>query len=203
MQEETVATFFHFLCFTYGIISELVLLCGDIEENPGPKTKPNDLSLCHWNENSIPSHSFQKIAVLQSFVEMHKFDTICISETFINNTYKDNDLDLIGYGFLRADHPSSAKKEGYCIYYKETLACNMISNAYLNEFLLCEVIIGSKKCIIGTVCRCPSQDFDKFESFVSNFELLLQHISNCNPYLTLLLGDYNTRNTRWCIMMLQ
>lgn len=42
----------------------LIKLCGDIEENPGPKTKPNDLSLCQWNENSIPSHSFQKIEVV-------------------------------------------------------------------------------------------------------------------------------------------
>ena len=71
----------------------------------------------------------------------------------------------------------------------------MISIPYLNESLLCEVTIGSKKCIIGTVYRSPSQNSDEFESFLSNFEFLLQDISNCNPYLTLLLGDYNARNT--------
>ena len=67
----------------------------------------------------------------------------------------------------------------------------MISIPYLNESLLCEVTIGSKKCIIGTVYRSPSKNSDEFESFLSDFEFLLQDITNCSPYLTLLLGDYN------------
>ena len=95
------------------------------------------------------------------------------------------------------DHPGNAKRGGVCIYYKETLALKVISTPYLNESLLCEVTIGSKKCIIGTVYRSPSQNSDEFESFLSNFEFLLQDISNRNPYLTLLLGDYNARNTNW------
>ena len=33
--------------------------------------------------------------------------------------------------------------------------------------------------------------------FLLNFEFLHQDISNRNPYLTLLLGDYNVRNTNW------
>ena len=73
----------------------------------------------------------------------------------------------------------------------------MISTLYLNESLLCEVTIGSKNGIIGSVYRSPNQNSDELESFVSNFEFLLQDISNHNPYLTLLLGDYNARNTNW------
>ena len=69
------------------IFINMILLCKDIEGNSGPKTKPNDnLSVCHWNINSIPSHNFQKIAVLESSVAMHKFDIICIPETLLNNT---------------------------------------------------------------------------------------------------------------------
>ena len=163
---------YSFFGFYIMVFINLILLCGDIEENPGPKTKPNDnLSVCHWNVNSIPSHNFQKIAVLESFVAMHKFDIICISETFLNNTYEDNDLNLNGYSLLRADHPSNAKRGGVCIYYKETLALKMISIPYLNESLLCEVTTGSKKCIIGTVYRSPRQDPDEFESFLSNFRI--------------------------------
>ena len=57
---------------------------------------------------------------------------------------------------LWADHPSNAKREGVCIYYKETSALKVILIPYLNESLLCEVATGSKKCIIGTVYRSPS-----------------------------------------------
>ena len=73
---------YSFFGFNILVFINLILLCGDIEENPGPKTKPNgNLSLCHWNLNSIPSHNFQKIAVLESFVTMYKFDIIWKSET--------------------------------------------------------------------------------------------------------------------------
>ena len=187
---------YYFFGFYIMVFINLILLCGDIEENPGPKTKPDgNLSVYQWNVNSIPSHNFQKIAVLESFVAMHQFDIICISETFLNNTYEDNDLNLNGYSLLRADHSSIAKRGGVCIYYKENLPLKLIPTPYLNESLLCEVTIGSKKCIIGTVYRSPSQNSDEFESFLLNFEFLLQDISNRNPYLTLLLGDYNARNT--------
>ena len=98
---------------------------------------------------------------------------------------------------LREDHTSNSKWGEVCICYKETLALKVISTPYLSESLLCEVTIGSRKCIIGTVYRSPSQNSDEFESFLSNFEFLLQDISNRNPYLTLLLGDYNARNTNW------
>ena len=95
---------YYFFGFYILVFINFILLCGDIEKNLGPKTKPNDnLSVCYWNVNSIPSHNFQKIAVLESFVAMHKFDIICISETFLNNTYEDNDLNLNGYSLLRAD----------------------------------------------------------------------------------------------------
>ena len=96
------------------------------------------------------------------------------------------------------DHPGNAKRGGVCIYYKETLALKVISIPYLNESLLCEVTIRSKKCTIGTVYRYPSQNSDELESFLLNFEFLPQDISNRNSYLTLLLGDYNARNTKWC-----
>ena len=43
-------------------------------------------------------------------------------ETFLNNAYEDNDLNLNGYSLLRADHPSKAERGKVCIYCKETLA---------------------------------------------------------------------------------
>ena len=97
---------YSFFSFYILVFINLILLCWDIEENPGPKTKPNDnLSVYHWNVNSIPSHNFQKIAVFESFVAMHKFNIICTTL---------NDLNLNGYSLLRADHPSNAKRGGVC-----------------------------------------------------------------------------------------
>ena len=106
-------------------------------ENPGPKTMPNEnLSVCHWNVNIIPFYNFQKIAVLESFVAIHKFGVIYISEIFLNNTYEDKDLDLNGYSLLQKDHPINAKRGGFCIYYKETLALKVIFRISMNVFFV-------------------------------------------------------------------
>ena len=41
---------------------------GDFESNPGPKkSKPNCLSICHWNLNSILTHNFSKYTQLKAY----------------------------------------------------------------------------------------------------------------------------------------
>ena len=59
---------YSFCGFYILVIINLILLCGNIKENLGPKTKPNNnLVVGQRNVNSIPFHNFQKII---SFVVM-------------------------------------------------------------------------------------------------------------------------------------
>ena len=99
-------------------------LSGDIELNAGPK--PNScksFSICHWNLNSSISHNFNKVSLLTAYNSIHKFDTICLSETYLNSkTLSNNEnLNIPGYNLIRADHLSNIKREGVCIYFKESL----------------------------------------------------------------------------------
>ena len=67
-------------------------LNGDIELNPSPK--PNScesFSTCHWILNSITSHNFIKVSLLTVYNSIHKFDTICLSETYLNSQTLSND----------------------------------------------------------------------------------------------------------------
>ena len=60
----------------------LIRLSSENELNPGPK--PSSIkcfSICLWNLNSITSHDFLKVELLTEYHVMHKFDTICISES--------------------------------------------------------------------------------------------------------------------------
>ena len=64
----------------------LLRLSVDIELNSGPK--PNScksFSICHWNLNSITSHNFIKVSLLTVYNSIHKFDIICLSETYLNS----------------------------------------------------------------------------------------------------------------------
>ena len=51
----------------------------NIESNPGPKRlKPNYLSICHWNRNSISPHNISKIAKLKPYYSLYKHGFTCL-----------------------------------------------------------------------------------------------------------------------------
>ena len=81
----------------------MIKISGDIELNPGPKQKQDQsLSICHWNLNSIPAHSFQKLELLQGYISSNKVDILCLSETFLNSNIccDDSNLQLPGFDLI-------------------------------------------------------------------------------------------------------
>ena len=126
-------------------LSILIMSCGDVEINPGPKTiSQQDFSICHFNLNSIMAHNFAKIFLLKACVAIHKFDIICFSETFLDFSIPTNNdnLDIDGYNLLRSDHPSNTKRGGVCIYYKKNLPLRVININYLNECIVFDIKLG-------------------------------------------------------------
>ena len=86
----------------------LIRLSNDIELNPC--LKPSSFkyfAICHWNLNSIISHSFLKVKLSTAYNVMRKFDIICISESYLNSdtSSSDGNLSILDY-ISRADHPS-------------------------------------------------------------------------------------------------
>ena len=104
------------------LCSILIILSGDIEENPGPKPSSCDkFFICHWNLNSISAHNFIKISLLRAYISTHNFDILCSSETCLDSIISSNgnNLTIPGYDLYRADHPSNGgRRGGGCIYYK-------------------------------------------------------------------------------------
>ena len=94
----------------------LLILCGDVEVNPGP-SQWISLSFCHWNLNSISVHDFVIVSLLEAYNAMHTFDIICLSEAFRNSSLQNDDDSLVlnGYKLVRADNPSDLKRGGVCI----------------------------------------------------------------------------------------
>ena len=110
--------------------------CGNVEENPARKpSSSQSFSICHWNFNSISTHNYIKLPFLRAYVSPHKFDVICISETYLNSdtTNVDENLEIVGCTLIRTDHPSNTKRGGVCIYCKHSLDFRLLEICYLEE----------------------------------------------------------------------
>ena len=72
---------------------------------------------------------------LNSYIAIHKFDIICISETYLDSSTPSDDscLEISGYTLVRTDHPSNNKRGGVCICYKSFLPLRILNVQYLQE----------------------------------------------------------------------
>ena len=131
----------------------LLLKCaGDIELNPGPRKSNTfyNFSFCHWNLNSIAAHNFSKLSLLEAYNVQHKFDMICLSETFLDSSIPTNDekLNMKGYKLIRVDNPSDSEK---------FLGVRPVEVKNLNERVIFEVSIKNKRGYVVSLYRSPSQ----------------------------------------------
>ena len=93
--------------------SRIIILSGDIESNARPKHSfsSQGLTICHWNLNSLSSHMYKKVSLLSDYISVQKFDTICLSASYLSSEISPNDanLEILGYNLIRNDHPSNTK----------------------------------------------------------------------------------------------
>ena len=147
----------------------------------------------------VSVNNFEKLHLLQAFNSVYKYDIICIGETFLNFSYSNDDpsLYLSGYNMIRSDHPNNIKRGGVCIYFKDTLPLKILNISQLNECLVVEIAYEDKKCMIVSLYCSPSQTSEDFDSFLTNFENLIDTIFCNDPFLVLILGDFNAKLSSW------
>ena len=151
-----------------------------MEINSGPRhNSVESFSICHWNLNSVSAYNCTKLSSLKAFTAVHKFDIICLSETYLDSSIApdDGNLEISGYSLVRSDHPSNKKRGGVCIYYKNFLPLQVFDIEYLHEWINFELKIGDKLCNIVALYRSPSQTQDEFEKFSDNLQLNLGTLS--------------------------
>ena len=59
------------------------------------------------------------------------------------------------------------------------------------------VSITNKICRFIHIYRSPSQKQDKFQEFKSNLEINLDVLSANNPFLIVIIGDFNAKSSNW------
>jgi hypothetical protein len=83
------------IILSYLLLFSLLIVCGDIELNPGPQGTPvsheNTLSIFHANIRSLRN----KLNYIIDIVE--DFDIIFFTETHLDNSISDADISLPGF----------------------------------------------------------------------------------------------------------
>ena len=59
------------------------------------------------------------------------------------------------------------------------------------------MIHNNKKVLISVIYRSPNQTNCEFETFLTNFDDLLNKINNCEPSVAVITGDFNARSPAW------
>ena len=168
--------------------------------NPGPKFISNEsFSICHWNLNGIAAHNYPKILLLKAYTAVNKLDIICLPETYLDSKtlLDDDNLDISGYKLQRSDNPSNSKHGGVFIYYKEALPVRVTNVNYLNKCIIFEIKKGEKLCSFINLYRSSIQTQDDFHKFTDKLELSLNLAVQNNPYLVVVLGDFNAISKNW------
>ena len=82
-------------------------------------------------------YGYSKLFLLKVYKSIHKFDIICLPETYLDSTVPFDDANLVfsGYNLVCSDHPSKNKRGGVYLYYKNYLPLRILSISYLKEFL--------------------------------------------------------------------
>ena len=128
----------------------LITLSGTAELNPG---LVQTLSICHWNLNSTRAHNFSKLNLLKTCVNVHKFDIIWSSETYLHSSVDDESLEISGYYLICSNYPFNKKPGGICIYYKNVSFLKVAGDHLLEKYITFDLIISNKLCSLFAFYR--------------------------------------------------
>ena len=65
---------------------------------------------------------------------------------------------------------------------------------YLQECIVFQILLANKLCNFISLYRSPSQPTDIFDQFADNLKLTLNEVANHNPFLIVVLGDFNIKS---------
>ena len=99
---------------------------------------------------------------------------------------------------VRADHLSSSKRGCVSIFYTTTLPLRILNISILRECITFEIRIGKKVYHSIHLYISTSQTQDEFQTFKSNLTLNLDELLCGNPFLTVIIDDFNAKSKDWC-----
>ena len=122
----------------------------------------------HVNARSL----YPKLDEINAVVVKHDFDVFCVSEKWLGEQFKDNDLEIPDYSIYRKDRVD-ALGGGVCIYIKNHLTVKIRKDLMFDEIeaIWLELNKGDKRCcLISCIYRSPSSSQAYYSKVVDMYE---------------------------------
>ena len=107
--------------------------------------------------NPPPFDSNVKISLFKAYITAHKFNIICLSETYAHCITQlcNTSLEIPGCNLICFDHPSNTKQGNISMYYTTSLPSRVINACLLQECVCFEVLCVMFNFVV--LYRSPSQ----------------------------------------------
>jgi hypothetical protein len=152
----------------------------------------------HWNCNSLLAHNGIRIPLIESYNVLQKYDIIAITESALNDTVSDVDIELEGYIPIRKNLPPGVTHGGVLLYYKDSLAIQEITDFETHDnMIVCKIIVGNKTIFVSATYRKHHQNPNQLHTFFSNYRDMCSKVLNERPYCVVHLGDLNSHSSNW------
>jgi len=168
---------------------------GDIQPQPGPEKQSDSrqerhITVAHLNARSIKNRNH--FILIKDVVLAKKFDILCISESWLDNSTSDIELDIPGYDIHRLDRTNKLRG-GVCTFVKQNLKVeclqhlSSITSSGLHQLWLKIQAGNCRSFLICTVYRPPSVTLDCFDTGLC--DALISAMPMNKPIY--ILGDLN------------
>ena len=175
----------------------IIQLMHDIEVNPGPNNytvgtqkKTNNVKIAHLNVRSLKRR--EHFILVKESILANKFDVFTISETWLNNTVSDLELEIPGYSLHRLDRQTK-KGGGVCVYVLQSYKTEVlgeisyISSTDFHQLWIKIQVRNLKSIIICTTYRPPDTTVSCFNTDLTP-SLITASLLDKTIYI---LGDLN------------
>ena len=184
------------------LLMAILLLCGDISQNPGPtesfstntSTSEANCSFFSNNANSFVSLLHLNIQSLKPKIDiiignLCEFDILCFTESWLNPTIPDNDIEIPGF-----DHPFRKDRTdrpggGVIVYCKDHIIAKRRPDLEPQgiECLFIEFMLKHEKYLLGTFYRPPNSNQIAWDVIEQSIEQAIDtKIKNI-----IITGDFN------------
>jgi len=141
------------------------------------------IKIVHLNIRSL----IPKIDLLRAWVALHKPNIITLSETWLNSSISDTEINLLNYTLYRSDR--SSRGGGVAIYVSSELISELtiptVKPLHFECVFVKVIFHENKSLIIGSIYRPPSSPAETFDHLISTINSI-----SCNNEI-ILLGDFN------------